>query len=46
MPRTYSADLRERVLAACEAGDNRRSEIAGRYRVGERTLSGWLKAAR
>ena len=46
MPRAYSADLRERVLAACEAGDDRRSEIARRYRVGERTLSGWLRVAR
>jgi len=46
MPRAYSADLRERALAACEAGEGRQSEIARRYRVGERTLSGWLKTAR
>ena len=46
MPRAYSTDLRERVLAACEAGEGRQSEIARLYRVGERTLSGWLKLAR
>ena len=45
MPRAYSADLRERVLAACEAGEGSQA-VARRYRVGERTLSGWLKAAR
>src|SRR3954454_11713902 len=46
MPRAYSTDLRERALAACEAGEGRQSEIARRYRIGERTLSGWLKVAR
>ena len=46
MPRAYSADLRERVLAAYEAGEGRQSEVARLYRVGERTLSGWLKVAR
>src|SRR3954463_7419737 len=43
MPRAYSSDLRERALAACEGGQ---SEVARLYRVGERTLSGWLKLAR
>src|SRR3954462_7057685 len=46
MPRAYSTDLRERALAAYEAGEGRQSEIARLYRVGERTLSGWLKIAR
>ena len=46
MPRAYSTDLRERALAACEAGEGRQSEIARVHRVGERTLSGWLKLAR
>jgi transposase len=46
MPRAYSTDLRERALAACEAGEGRQSEIARAYRIGERTLSGWLKLAR
>src|SRR5437764_9974087 len=46
MPRAYSPDLRERALAAYEAGEGRQSEIARAYRIGERTLSGWLKTAR
>ena len=46
MPRAYSGDLRERALAACEACEGRQSEIARAYRIGERTLSGWLKTAR
>jgi transposase-like protein len=46
MPRAYSGDLRERALAAYEAGEGSQSAVARRYRVGERTLSGWLKAAR
>src|SRR4051812_2699210 len=46
MPRAYSTDLRERALAAYEAGEGRQSEIARAYRIGERTLSGWLKVAR
>ena len=46
MPRAYSTDLRERALAACEAGEGSQARIAERFRVGERTLSGWLKAAR
>ena len=46
MPRPYSTDLRERVLTAYEAGEGSQAEVAGRYRVGERTLSGWLKAVR
>jgi transposase len=46
MPRPYSTDLRERVLAAHERGEGSQAEVARRHRVGERTLSGWLKAAR
>jgi transposase len=46
MPCAYSGDLRERALAACEAGEGSQPEIARRYRVGERTLSAWLKVAR
>src|SRR5689334_23928461 len=45
MPRAYSTDLRERALAAYEAGEGRQPEVARRYRIGERTLSGWLKLA-
>jgi transposase len=46
MPRACSTDLRERALAAYEAGEGSQAEIAGRFRVGERTLSRWLWAAR
>src|SRR4051812_10407033 len=46
MPRACSSDLRERVLAAREAGEGGQARIAERYRVGERTLSAWLRAAR
>src|SRR5947209_16790100 len=46
MPRAYSGDLRERALAAYEAGEGSQSEVARRYRVGERTPSGWPKLAR
>ena len=44
MPRAYSADLRERVLADCEAGLGR-AEAARHYRVGERTVYRWLREA-
>ena len=46
MPRPYSTDLRERVLAAYEGGEGSQAQVARRYRVGERTLSGRLRAAR
>jgi transposase len=45
MPRAYSADLRERVLAACEDGLSP-AEAAARFRVGERTAYCWRRAAR
>lgn len=46
MPRAYSPDLRERVLAVCEAGEGSQAEVVRRFRIGERTLSRWLQAAR
>ena len=46
MPRPYSTDLRERALAAYEGGEGSQAQVASRYRLGERTLSGWLRAAR
>jgi transposase len=46
MPRACSTDLRERALTACEAGEGSQAQVAERYRIGERTLSGWLKVAR
>ncbi len=41
MPRAYSQDLRERVLAAPSPG-----ALAARYHVGESTLRGWLRRER
>src|ERR687884_1437292 len=46
MPRAYSTDLGERALDAYEGGEGSQSEVARRYRVGERTLSAWLRTAR
>lgn len=46
MPRPYSADLRERVLLACERSAARRAEIARRYQVSEATVYNWLWQAR
>lgn len=38
MPKAWSLDLRERVLAACDEGRLSRAEIAAQFRVGESTL--------
>ena len=46
MPKAWSVDLRERVLAACDAGVLERSEIAAQFRVGESTIYDWLKRRR
>src|SRR5215217_5072852 len=46
MPRAYSADLRERVLAAYEGGEGRQSAVARRDRVGEREALAGLVAER
>ncbi len=46
MPRAYSADLRERVLVACEEERLSRAAAAARFRVGERTVYRWLAEAR
>jgi hypothetical protein len=48
MPRACPTDLRERVLAlaAYEAGEGSQAAVARRFRVSERTLSRWLRAAR
>ena len=45
MPRPYLADLRERVIMDCEAGV-RCTEVARRYRIGERTAYRWVRVAR
>ncbi|HET7321039.1 MAG TPA: IS630 transposase-related protein, partial [Longimicrobiaceae bacterium] len=42
MPRAYSLDLRTRVIAACEAGQQTRAEIARQFEVAEATLYDWL----
>jgi len=46
MPRACSTDLRERVLAAYGAGEGSQAVVARRFRIGERTLSRWLRTAR
>jgi transposase len=46
MPGAYSADLRERVLLACERGRLSRAKIAAVFQVGESTVHRWLQAWR
>lgn len=46
MPEPYSNDLRKRVLLACEHKEGSRADIARRFRVGESTVSAWLRVAR
>lgn len=46
MPAPYSSDLRARVLAACEAGTQKRGEIAALFQISEATLYNWQKQAR
>ena len=46
MPQPYSADLRERVLVACEQGDGRQVEIARRFRVCPATVCNWRRQER
>jgi transposase len=46
MPRAYSADLRERVLVACERREGAREVIARRFRVAVSSVHLWLKLAR
>ena len=46
MPRPYSPDLRVRVLRACEAGREKRSEVARRFEISASTLYLWLKQQR
>jgi transposase len=46
MPRPYSADLRQRVLRACEHGRLSRARIASLFGVGETTLFRWQQQAR
>jgi transposase len=46
MPQPYSADLRERVLVACERGDGSQVEIAHRFQVCPASVSNWRRQAR
>ena len=46
MPGAYSADLRERVLLACERGKLSRARIAKVFRVAEGTVYRWLQTWR
>ena len=46
MPGAYSADLRERVLLACEHGKLSRARIAKVFRVAESTVHRWLQTWR
>ena len=46
MSQPYSADLRERVLVACERGDLPQVEIARRFQVCPATISNWRRQAR
>ena len=46
MPGAYSADLRERVLLACERGRLSRARIAKVFQVAESTVYRWLEAWR
>lgn len=43
MPRAYSDDLRQRVIAACEAGTATRIEIAQQFQISETMLYEWLQ---
>lgn len=46
MPGAYSADRRERVLQADEAGEGSRRELAARFRLSVGPLWGWVGLAR
>lgn len=46
MAQPYSADLRERVLLACEHREGSREVIAHRFRVSVSTVYNWLQQAR
>jgi len=46
MPRAYSVDLRERVLAAARDERLAQPELARRFRVSETTVYRWLRRAR
>lgn len=46
MPRPYSLDLRERVLAAAQEDRFTAEALAARFAVGKSTVRGWVRQAR
>src|SRR4029453_7611280 len=46
MGRPYSTDLRERVLRACEGGEESQAAIARRFEISESGGGGWLRRRR
>jgi transposase len=46
MPGSYSLDLRQRVIEACDEGRLTRGEISDIYDVGESTIYEWLQLRR
>ena len=46
MGRPYSTDLRERVLRACEVGDESQAAIARRFEISESAVDSWLRQLR
>jgi len=46
MGRPYSTDLRERVLRACEVGDESQAAIARRFAISESAVGSWLRQLR
>lgn len=44
--KAYSPDLRERVLAEVEAGEQSQAQIAQHFKIGLSTLEGWLRRQR
>jgi transposase len=43
MGRPYSTDLRERVLRACEFGEESQAAIARRFEISESAVRSWLR---
>ena len=46
MGRPYSTDLRERVLRACEVGEESQAAIARRFEISESAVGSWLRHLR
>lgn len=46
MGRPYSTDLRERVLRACEVGEESQAAIARRFEISESAVGSWVRHLR